>query len=147
LFNAVIEGLNLHELEITGRQFTWANALANPTFEKLDRILMSTDWELNFTRVTTVACNRDLSGHTPLLLDTGDGRGISRQQEFKFELGWLLREGFIEMVKEVWENENGGSNSLERWQARVRRMRQFLRGWAKNVGDIIRRKNKLSSID
>jgi hypothetical protein len=62
-------------------------------------------------------------------------------------LGWLLREGFTKMVTEVWENENGGSNSLERWQARVRRMRQFLRGWAKNVGAIIRRKNKLSSID
>jgi hypothetical protein len=51
------------------------------------------------------------------------------------------------MIKEVWENENGGSNSLERWQARVRRMHQFLRGWAKNVGGHIRRKNRLSSID
>jgi hypothetical protein len=39
----VIDGLNLRELEMSGRKFTWANSLPNPTFEKLDRILMSTE--------------------------------------------------------------------------------------------------------
>lgn len=24
---------------------------------------------------------------------------------FKFELGWLLREGFMEMIKDIWTNE------------------------------------------
>jgi hypothetical protein len=36
LFNAVIDGLNLRELEMFVRNFTWANNLATPTFEKLD---------------------------------------------------------------------------------------------------------------
>jgi hypothetical protein len=36
LFNAVIDGLNLRKLEMSGRNFTWANNLAQPTFEKLD---------------------------------------------------------------------------------------------------------------
>ena len=43
LFNAIIESLDLRELRLSGRQFTWANNLVNPTFEKLDRILVSTD--------------------------------------------------------------------------------------------------------
>jgi hypothetical protein len=36
LFNVVINGLNLRELEMSNRKFTWANNLAQPTFEKLN---------------------------------------------------------------------------------------------------------------
>jgi hypothetical protein len=36
LFNSVIDRLNLQELEMLSRKFTWANALPNPTHEKLD---------------------------------------------------------------------------------------------------------------
>jgi hypothetical protein len=45
LFNAVIDGLNLIELEMMGHKYTWAKNLTSPTFEKLDRILMTTEWE------------------------------------------------------------------------------------------------------
>jgi hypothetical protein len=48
LFNAVIDGLNLQELEMMRRNFTWANNLASPTFEKLDHILITTIWEEKF---------------------------------------------------------------------------------------------------
>jgi hypothetical protein len=40
--------LNLKEIEMTGRKFTWANYEEVPTFEKLDRILVTTDWEQKF---------------------------------------------------------------------------------------------------
>jgi hypothetical protein len=42
LFNAVFNNLDLREIEFSGRQFTWANYLETPTYEKLDRILVST---------------------------------------------------------------------------------------------------------
>lgn len=51
---------------------------------------------------------------------------------FKFELSWLTREGFFDLVAKVWTEVNRGSTSLERWQNKIRRLRQFLRGWAKN---------------
>ena len=31
-----------------GRQFTWASYADVPTYEKLGRVLVSTDWELKF---------------------------------------------------------------------------------------------------
>jgi hypothetical protein len=34
----------------------------------------------------------------------------------KFELGWLLREGFFELVSEIWNKETKGSTSLQVWQ-------------------------------
>ena len=51
---------------------------------------------------------------------------------FKFELGWLTRDYFHEVVEKVWREEDRGPTSLERWQNKIRRLRQFLRGWAKN---------------
>jgi hypothetical protein len=33
LFNVVIDGLNLKELQMIGRKYTWVNNLVNPTFE------------------------------------------------------------------------------------------------------------------
>lgn len=43
LFNAVIEQVGFRELALNGRQYTWSNDHEDHTFEKLDRILMSTD--------------------------------------------------------------------------------------------------------
>jgi signal recognition particle GTPase len=45
----------------------------------------------------------------------------------------LLREGYFEMVSEVWNKETRGGSPMQRWQNKVRRLRQFLRGWAKNM--------------
>ena len=45
LFNAILEQAGFRELEMNGRKFTWGNNLHVPTFEKLDKILCSTEWE------------------------------------------------------------------------------------------------------
>src|SRR5438128_5030747 len=92
LFNAVIDSFDLKEIELTGRQFTWANSLPMITFEKLDRVLMTTEWEFKFLFVSVQALDRGMSDHTPLLLDTGTSAfsGISKQ--FRFELSWFSRE-------------------------------------------------------
>jgi hypothetical protein len=131
LFNAVIDGLNLRELEMSGWKFTWANHLQNLTYEKLDRILMVTEWEQKFPMSTVQALNRDISDHTPLFLNTGELSSLSNHKQFKFELGWLLRDGFTEMIKELWSNIEAEGSSMDIWQTKIRRVRQFLRGWAK----------------
>jgi hypothetical protein len=48
LFNAIIETLNLKELEMTGRKYMCANYAEVPTCEKLDHILVTTEWEQKF---------------------------------------------------------------------------------------------------
>lgn len=70
LFNAVIDSFDLREIDLAGRQYTWANSLAEPTYEKLDRVLMMTEWEFKYPLVTVHALDRGVSDHTPLLLDT-----------------------------------------------------------------------------
>ena len=89
-----------------------------------------------------IALSRDISDHTPLLLNTGVASSDSNQPTFKFELGWLLRDGFMDMVKKVWSEEDIGSTPMEKWQAKIRRLRQFLRRWAKNVSGANKKEKK-----
>jgi hypothetical protein len=70
LFNVVIESLDLREIVMTGRQYTWAGAGHNPTYEKLDRVLASTEWEINFPLAKVEARDRNISDNTPLVVST-----------------------------------------------------------------------------
>jgi hypothetical protein len=82
----------------------WANSLPNPTYEKMDRILISTEWELSNPLSTVVVLLRVISDHTPLLVHTGHTSQSNNVPMFKFKLGWLLRDGFMEMVSKVWNS-------------------------------------------
>ena len=97
-----------------GRQYTWANSLQNPTFEKLDRVLMTTEWEFKYSLVTVHALDRGVPDHAPLLLDTGEPsyRGIAKQ--FKMELSWLAREDFWHRVTEIRNKPIHGRNLVQR---------------------------------
>ena len=141
LFNAVIDTLSLRELEMAGRKFTWANHLQNQTFEKLDRILVCTEFESKYLLTTVHALNREISDHTPLLCST-NSPSQTYQPQIKFELGWLLRDGFCDMVRDVWHSVLVDGSPLERWQAKIRRLRQYLRGWAKNVSGTYKKEKK-----
>ena len=125
LFNAIIDAVNLRELELSGRKYTWANHQRNQTFKKLDRILVCTDFESKFPHTTVHALNREISDHTPLLMNTGNS-SVTYQPQFTFELGWLLREGFVEMVSDIWQNTLAEGTPLERWQTKIRKLHQYL---------------------
>ena len=66
LFNAVIETLDLKEIVMSGRQYTWVGPGDEPTYEKLDRVLVSTKWEDKYTLSMVEARDRNISDHTPL---------------------------------------------------------------------------------
>ena len=148
LFNAVIDSLDLRELSLSGRQFTWANNRSTPTFEKLDRVLVTTDWEFKYPLASVRALERieALSDHAPLLTDFGQAAPTSNRHQFKFELGWLTREGFPELVKKVWQRPTRGDTPIQRWNNRIRALRQFLRGWAKHTAGIYKKEKLRLSV-
>jgi hypothetical protein len=142
LFNAIIENLELREIEMVRRQFTWANALAPPTFEKLDRVLLSPEWELKFPNVTVQALDSSRSDHMPLLLNGKAPTNLGNHYEFTFELCWFIREGFHDMVSSLCQQENRGETVIQVWQNKIRTLRQYLRGWAKNSAGFIKREKR-----
>ena len=70
IFNAVIETLDLKEIVMSGRQYTWAGPGDEPTFVKLDRVLVSTEWKDKYPLLTVEARDRNISNHTPLVFNT-----------------------------------------------------------------------------
>jgi exonuclease III len=124
LFNAIINTYELREIEMSGGQFTWSNNQAIPTLEKLDRFLMTTDWEKMFPLVTVHKISREVSDHNPIILDTLEDREqISRS--FKFEKSWLKEDGFLEKVDEIWRQPVHAKNSLEIVQIKLKKVKNI----------------------
>jgi hypothetical protein len=132
MFNAIIESLNLREIVLSGRQYTWANRRVIPTYEKLDRVLASVEWEQKFPLVSVRALSRSGSDHTPLLIDSGSKAHRGNMARFSFELSWFEQEGFYELVVQ-WAAGPIGKTSIETWQNKIRHLRKNLRGSAKNL--------------
>ena len=74
MFNSVISTYEMREICMTGGSFIWSNNQVDPTLEKLDRFLMSREWELSFPLVTVHKISRDISDHCPIVLDTMEGK-------------------------------------------------------------------------
>jgi hypothetical protein len=109
---------------------------------------MDTNWESKFPMVSVRALERieGFSDHAPILLTTGTPRPSSKHR-FKFELGWLQREGFHEMVKNVWNRPVSANSPIQRWNLKIRSLRSHLSGWARHVTGILKKeKLRLSAI-
>jgi hypothetical protein len=125
------------------------NSLPAPTYEKLDRVLMTTEWEFKFPLVSVRALDRGVLDHTLLLLDMGDAAFKGNSRQFKLELSWFTRDDFYARVAKIWNKPVQGRNSVQRWNRKMSALRSHLRGWAtNNVGIYKQQKgNLISTID
>ena len=57
------------------------------------------------------------------------------------------RDGFVDMIKNIWERPAVGRTHIQRWNFKIRAMRQHLSGWAKHTNGIYKKeKQRLSTI-
>jgi hypothetical protein len=141
-FNSVLAQGDLMEIKLSGRKYTWSNGhVDNPTFELLDRVIVSPLWEEHYPLVTVEALARDLSDHTPLLISTGD-KAIQPATMFRFENCWLLRPYLKELVTKNWSQRTTGCSSMDIWHQKMVRMRNCLKGWNRNFEGEYKRKRK-----
>jgi len=66
------------------------------------------------------------------VLDSGANTCFDKKKRFRFEKWWLEKESFGSVVEKAWGTPCSFSNSLDRWQLRVRTLRRMIRGWAAN---------------
>ncbi|KAL7212277.1 hypothetical protein ACSBR2_015034 [Camellia fascicularis] len=86
-FNALIEGLELSDLPMRGRQYTWSSSSVRGSWSRIDRVLLSTEW-LEKYNFKLWGLPRGVSDHCPLLL-MEDGRDWS-PKPFRFINAWIL---------------------------------------------------------
>jgi endonuclease/exonuclease/phosphatase family metal-dependent hydrolase len=67
-FRQMLDDLQLDELHLSGRLFTWSNHRDSPTMERRDRVFASVDWLEQYNCHHLRCLSSDYSDHAPLLL-------------------------------------------------------------------------------
>ena len=95
-FIEVLNELGIRDLPLQGVPFTWRGGLNNQCMFRLDRFLVTADWESQFSNVIQSTLPRPVSDHCPVLLDSD---GIkSGPSPFRFE----KFEGFKDLLRGWW---------------------------------------------
>ena len=107
-FRRAVEDCSLGNLRVVGQWYTWERGLRSDTRirERLDRFLVTMNWNQIFPDAFIEHLVRYRSYHAPILLRDGDQSQTRRRgkvKQFRFESGWLLDEGCERVVQQSWE--------------------------------------------
>jgi hypothetical protein len=128
LFNTLIDFYELRELEMSGGIYTWSNNQEIPILEKLDRILVSKEWEDLFPQAWARKLPREVSDHSPLILSSSTPTH-TKKIEFRFELSWLSNPDFIPAVKKIWDKPYRAVFAIDKIQQKLKLLKQYFKGW------------------
>ena len=126
LFNSIIQFYELRELIMNGRMFTWSNNQENPVFEKLDRVLVTKEWEDLFPQATVNRLPREVSDHNPLIVSTAKKESLPFIQ-FRFDLSWLKNPEFFALVEKIWNKPCRAKPLLIRYNRNLSCSNNFLK--------------------
>ncbi|XP_059284835.1 uncharacterized protein LOC132038130 [Lycium ferocissimum] len=86
-FSDFIEYMNLVDLQLEDATFTWFKGDNQETASRIDRILISEEWDDSFSNLKQVHLQRLISDHVPIALQGGSWN--KNKNYFKFENWWL----------------------------------------------------------
>ncbi|KAG5619929.1 hypothetical protein H5410_005147 [Solanum commersonii] len=93
-----IEDMELIDLDLAGGEFTWRKGERHSTAARLDRFMISEDWDTKFRNIKQSILQRIVSDHSPLMLQCGEWG--STKSYFKFKNWWLTTEAKLRALKE-----------------------------------------------
>ncbi|XP_073367980.1 uncharacterized protein [Aegilops tauschii subsp. strangulata] len=127
--------LELKELYLNGRRYTWSNERQVANMEKIDHVFISNEWDEAYPTCFLSALGNAVSGHCPLMLDMNVS--ICYKKRFKFESFWTCAEGFFDVVKLAWTTTPAASNDYLTLQNKLRATARSLQKWSDRlVGNV-----------
>lgn len=134
-FRRFVNDLELKEIPLLGRRYTWSNERASPTLVKLDRVLCTNDWEDLYPESLLQSAATEMSDHCPLVL--GLCERIAGKRRFHFESFWPRLPGFYETVQQSWDAPVSTHYPLQCISIKLKRLARALQSWSqKQTGNI-----------
>ena len=128
-FSEVVEDLELRDYPLRGGPFTWRGGLNNRVQSRLDRFLVTDNWDNMFNGAVQGILPRPVSDHFPILLEGG---GLKRgPSPFRFENMWLEEEGFKDKLKTWWGSLKFTGSASYILDAKLRALKNILKIWNK----------------
>jgi hypothetical protein len=97
-FSDFIFEQSLMDLPLVEWTCTWSNNRDSPSWSRIDRFLVSPEWEAKFPHLFQKRLHRLCSYYFPILLYCGCFQG--GKKPFKFENMWLKAEGLVDKVRQ-----------------------------------------------
>lgn len=134
-FNEVINEVGLIDAGFQGPPFTW---LKGSLMERLDQMLINSEWRLRFQLVVVHHLPPLKSDHRPLLVKFQREPQPNRfRRPFRFNAGWLSHEDFPSFLAKNWDQG-------EDWSGKMQHLQESLRKWNVDVfGNIFKKKKEL----
>ncbi|XP_026399713.1 uncharacterized protein LOC113295596 [Papaver somniferum] len=144
-FNRFISRHELIDLPMIGARYTWTNNQVQCVRSRIDRILVSVDWECRFPNVTQQALVRPCSDHSPLALICDGVKGGSGP--FRCEIFWYAHPDFFTFIQNTWNSFTVTGNAGFVMCKKLQLLKPLLKLWAKQeFGDMERRLEELEDI-
>ncbi|XP_028078606.1 uncharacterized protein LOC114280437 [Camellia sinensis] len=132
-FNNMIAQLELIDIPMLGKKFTWCNSQVREKWSRIDRFLLNYEWVQNFS-FKLWGLPRFLSDHCPIILMEDDRDWGPKP--FRFLNAWLLHPKFLSCVQQSWSESAvdgwAGFKCLMKFKA----LKQVLKQW--NVAVLVR---------
>ena len=126
-FNQMIDDLQLIELPLLDRLFTWTNKRAEPTLARLDRAFFTMEFGNVFPGSTLTSGHRPTSDHTPILASIQTN--IPKPSIFRLERSWLLDPSFLHAVLPSWQSVSRTGDAARVMVAQVKAARLASKVW------------------
>jgi hypothetical protein len=99
-FTRALNFMEVKEIELIGRCFTWSNNQSVPTLTQIDRAFCTPLWENGHSQTILQALSSSASDHCPILLmplSTPPSK-----PKIRFETYWVNMPGFYNCVQDAW---------------------------------------------
>lgn len=134
-FRCLVDDLELAEVHLNGRVFTWSNAREHPTLVKMDRVFASADWLLLYPACFLRPLPSKASDHCPMLLSTV--YRFEPKKSFRFESFWSKIEGFSNVVQAAWQCPQNINDPFRRIDWLLKNTARALQRWSQcQLGNI-----------
>jgi predicted amino acid racemase len=100
LFNDIINHLDLVEVPLKSRAFTWSNMQHNSLLEKLDWVFTSSSWTASFRNTMAYHLPHVVSDHILYVIQMESM--VPRSNIFHFENYWVSFPDFMPTVQYYW---------------------------------------------